>query len=55
MVSLIAPAYNEERNISRCLESLFKCAENYPGPCEIIVVDDGSNDCTYEVAWATIE
>ena len=55
MVSFIVPAYNEERNISRCLKSLFKCAENYHGPCEIIVIDDGSNDCTYEVAWANIE
>lgn len=25
------------------------------GFCQIIVVDDGSNDCTYEIAWATIQ
>ncbi|HVP93469.1 MAG TPA: glycosyltransferase family 2 protein, partial [Acidobacteriota bacterium] len=55
MVSLIVPAYNEEKNIARCITSLFKCSGNYHGLCEIIVVDDGSKDYTYEIAWATIE
>jgi cellulose synthase/poly-beta-1,6-N-acetylglucosamine synthase-like glycosyltransferase len=55
MVSLVVPAYNEERNVSRCVTSLFKCTEKYDGLCEIIVVDDGSKDYTYEIAWATIE
>jgi cellulose synthase/poly-beta-1,6-N-acetylglucosamine synthase-like glycosyltransferase len=55
MVSFVVPAYNEEQNVSRCIKSLFKCAKKYAGLCEIIVVDDGSNDYTYEVAWATIE
>jgi len=55
MVSFIVPAYNEEKNVSRCIKSLFKCVEKYDGLCEIIVVDDGSNDYTYEVAWASIE
>jgi cellulose synthase/poly-beta-1,6-N-acetylglucosamine synthase-like glycosyltransferase len=55
MVSLIVPAYNEEKNVSRCITSLFKCAEKYEGLCEIIVVDDGSRDYTYEIAWSTIE
>ena len=55
MVSFVVPAYNEEKNVSRCIKSLFECAEKYHGPCEIIVVDDGSHDYTYETAWATIE
>jgi len=54
-VSFIVPAYNEKKNIARCINSLFKCAQNYPGLCEIIVVDDGSKDYTYEIAWLTIE
>jgi cellulose synthase/poly-beta-1,6-N-acetylglucosamine synthase-like glycosyltransferase len=54
-VSLIVPAYNEEGNVSRCVSSLFRCIEKYEGACEIIVVDDGSSDCTYEVAWSTLE
>lgn len=48
MVSFVVPAYNEEKSIANCMASLFKCAENYQGNCEIIVVDDGSTDYTYE-------
>jgi cellulose synthase/poly-beta-1,6-N-acetylglucosamine synthase-like glycosyltransferase len=54
-VSFIVPAYNEEEFISRCVTSLFENASRYLGLCEIIVVDDGSSDYTYEVAWATIQ
>lgn len=55
MVTFVVPAYNEEKNVSRCINSLFRCADKYDGFCEIIVVDDGSNDFTYETAWASIE
>ena len=54
MVSFVVPAYNEERNIMRCISSLFECAAAFRGSSEIIIVDDGSTDNTYEVAWATI-
>ncbi|MBS7608393.1 glycosyltransferase family 2 protein [Candidatus Bathyarchaeota archaeon] len=54
-VSIIVPAYNGERLIPACLTSLFKSAAQYGGFCEIIVVDDGSTDHTYEMAWATIQ
>jgi cellulose synthase/poly-beta-1,6-N-acetylglucosamine synthase-like glycosyltransferase len=54
MVSFVVPAYNEEKNIMRCLNSLFECAVNFRGSSEIIVIDDGSTDNTYEMAWATI-
>lgn len=46
-ISLIVPAYNEEKTINACIESLLKL--NYPD-YEIIVVDDGSTDRTYEEA-----
>lgn len=55
MVSFVVPAYNEEKHIVKCMNSLFRCAENYQGNCEIIVVDDGSTDYTYEIAWATAD
>lgn len=54
-ISFVVPAFNEERLISRCVLSLFKCAAKYLGRSEIIVVDDGSTDYTYETAWSTIE
>lgn len=50
MVSFVVPAYNKEGYVERCLQSLFENAVEYPGPCEIIVVDDGSEDSTYDVA-----
>ena len=54
MVSFVTPAYNEEETISKCIASLYKCAVHYPGKAEIIVVDDGSTDHTYEIAQITI-
>ena len=43
-VSIIVPAYNEEVNAIRTVESLLK--QDYPN-LEIIFVDDGSKDETY--------
>jgi len=48
-VSVVIAAYNEEREIGRCLKSLS--LQDYPsGSFEIIVVDNGSTDDTVEVA-----
>ncbi len=55
MVSFVVPAYNQEKNVTRCATSLFKCAEKYDGNCEIIIIDDGSSDYTYEVAWSAVK
>jgi cellulose synthase/poly-beta-1,6-N-acetylglucosamine synthase-like glycosyltransferase len=55
MVSFVVPAYNQEKNVARCVTSLFRCAEKYEGNCEVIVVDDGSSDCTYEMAWSALQ
>ena len=46
-VSIIVPAYNEERCLGRTIETLIEV--DYPDK-EIIVVDDGSTDRTYEIA-----
>jgi len=46
-LSLIIPAHNEERIIARSIESALET--NY-GNKEIIVVDDGSRDRTYDLA-----
>jgi len=47
-VSVVIPAYNEEATVHRTLDSLQK--QDYRGPVEIIVVDNGSTDETARVA-----
>jgi len=47
-VSVIIPAYNEEKNIEDCLNSVLE--SNYPqDKIEVIVVDDGSTDNTLKI------
>ncbi len=47
-ISLIIPAYNEEKYIADCLEYALK--NSLGGFYEIIVVDNGSSDKTKEIA-----
>ena len=47
-VAVIVPAYNEGKVIAQTIASLLAC--DHPKLFEIIVVDDGSSDATYEVA-----
>jgi len=49
-ISIIIPAFNEERNITNCLRSLK--AQDYKGDTEIIVVDNNSRDKTGDLARA---
>ena len=47
-ISVVIPAYNEEKNIEKCLKSIF--SSNYPkNNIEVIVVDDGSKDNTLKI------
>jgi cellulose synthase/poly-beta-1,6-N-acetylglucosamine synthase-like glycosyltransferase len=54
MVSLIVSLYDQEQSIDQIVKNLFKLASNYRGPSEIIIVDDGSIDNTYESASTAI-
>ncbi len=46
LVSVVVPAYNEEKVVGRCVESIL--ASDYPR-FEVILVDDGSSDGTLAV------
>ena len=46
-ISVVVPAYNEEKNIGKCLESIVNQQEK---PDEIIVVDNNCIDKTVEIA-----
>jgi dolichyl-phosphate beta-glucosyltransferase len=48
-LSIVIPAYNEERRIQRTLGETFDYLDHQAYSSEIIVVDDGSNDRTAEV------
>jgi hypothetical protein len=55
MVSFVVPARNEGSTISQRIARAYERAVNHVGPSEIIVVDDGSLDDTYEAAWSAIK
>lgn len=48
MISVVIPAFNEEKFFHSCLESLRN--QDYEGGYEIIVVDNGSTDGTAQIA-----
>lgn len=47
VVTIVVPAHNEEKVIERCIEAILEI--DYPKK-EVIVVDDGSQDKTYQLA-----
>ncbi len=49
-VSIVIPAYNEEATIADCIESLDKTLTQLPLTPEIVVIDDGSKDKTFQTA-----
>jgi hypothetical protein len=54
MASFVVPTYNEEDKISQRIADVFEMAAHHKGPSEIIIVDDGSNDNTYEMVSAAV-
>jgi len=53
MFSIVIPTYNERKNIGKLISRINKICKKYR--YEIIVVDDGSVDDTYEAAWSAIK
>jgi len=50
-ISVVVPAYNEERFLPQCLESIRN--QDYAGDYELIVADNASTDSTAKIALAT--
>ena len=48
-VSLVIPVYNEEATLEEVYSASIEALESLARPFEIIVVDDGSNDGTWEI------
>lgn len=53
-ISIIIPAYNVEKLISTCLRSVLN-QDLSPEEYEVIIIDDGSTDNTYEVIKSYIK
>jgi dolichyl-phosphate beta-glucosyltransferase len=49
-LSLIIPAYNEERRLPNTLMKVFTFLEAQPYQAEVLVIENGSQDATFEIA-----
>ena len=47
-LSVVAPLYNESQNVAPLVEWILEALDSYPGIFEVILVDDGSRDDTWE-------
>lgn len=54
-LSIVIPAYNEERRLPPTLEVLVAWARRQPFACEFVIVDDGSKDRTADVARSSLD
>jgi cellulose synthase/poly-beta-1,6-N-acetylglucosamine synthase-like glycosyltransferase len=48
-VTFLIAAYNEEKLIKRCIESIDRAAAKYPGKVDILIINDGSKDRTEQI------
>ncbi len=48
-ISIVIPLYNEEESIPHLVEALDAAIANYGQPAEVIIVDDGSKDRSFEL------
>ena len=49
-LSIIIPAYNEERRLPRTLEQIFTFLDEQSYTAEVLIVENGSDDRTLEIA-----
>ena len=53
--SIVIPLYNEEGILPTLVERLQEIMAQLDGPAEVVMVDDGSRDATYQLAQAVTE
>ncbi len=44
---MVIPAYNEEENIENVVEEWYPIVKKCGNESKMVIVDDGSKDCTY--------
>ncbi len=49
-LSIIIPAHNEENRLSKTLDQVITFVQNQAYSCEVLIVENGSQDRTYEIA-----
>ena len=49
-LSIVIPAHNEERRLPHALEQIFTFLQSQSYAAEVLVVENGSSDRTYEIA-----
>ena len=54
-LSIVIPAYNEEKRLPGTLEQVFRFLDKQPFPSEVLVVENGSNDLTFEIAQKFVD
>lgn len=54
-LSIVIPAHNEETRLPGTLEQVFAFLETQDYPAEVLVVENGSSDRTFEIARAFAE
>ncbi len=47
-LSVVAPLYNESQNVEPLVDWILEALKEYPGAFEVILVDDGSGDDTWD-------
>lgn len=55
LLSLILPAYNEEKRLPECMEKAAGFIASHKEPIEVILVENGSSDFTYEMGMKYAE
>ena len=49
-LSIVIPAHNEERRLPHALEQIFTFLKSQDYTAEVLVVENGSSDRTYEIS-----